>query len=158
MFNKKSNLLKIDNNRRGLIAEELVRFEIPSSLRCKNNDVNKLNLESLNEERINFLKNNWRYFDLIKIKRDELILFEVKSRKYTLDRKIWKKHAVFPFIHEMYEKAIRLGIKVFLVELKFIKNWEYLISVKRYNKHDFSISKNRSQSSRRVKKSSPARI
>lgn len=136
----KKKFLKIDNNRKGFITEELVRFEIPKSLRCKNYDLNKLNLEFLEEEEINFLKNNWRYLDLIKITKYNLLLFEVKIRKYIPCRKLWKKHIISPFVYDMYEKAIKMGLKMFLVELKFLKNWEYQIFIKKYDEKDFSIT------------------
>tara|TARA_Y100000034_G_C6902801_1_gene417965 strand:+ start:3152 stop:3604 length:453 start_codon:yes stop_codon:yes gene_type:complete len=144
------NVLKLDNNVKGRIAEEIAIHLINRGVRCKTRNSNIIDEFPIKEELRNFLKKYWYYFDIIRFNEVNRVIeiYEVKSRKWVRDRKAhWKKYAINPYCLEMYKTAIKNGMVVRIFDIAFLSNWNFSYTIKLFDEKLFSVSKSRGQGS-----------
>jgi hypothetical protein len=137
------NLLKMDDNVRGNIGEEIARSIILGSIRCQTRNSSIINNFKININQKKFLEKFWKYLDIVRYDKGKIEIFEVKTRKYIFLKNIWKKHSISPFMLELYTRALFLGFEIKVFEITFLENWNYKYIVKPYNKSLFSLSKTR---------------
>lgn len=142
--------MDLDNNVKGYIGEEIASHFINKRIRCKRFQPDIINDYSISDTQKEFLRKNWKYLDIIRFNDNiqKMEIYEVKSRKYVPSRKpIWNKHAISPFVLNIYELAIKLNMDVKIFEILFYKDWNFSYIIKQFDKKHFSISKTRGQGS-----------
>lgn len=137
------NILELDNNIRGKIGEELASQFISGGIRCKYTNPQITEKWNISDEEELFLKNVWKYLDYIRFNSNTkcVEIFEIKTRKSEWANKY--KHAVSPYMMDVFRTSIRFGWKVKILEIIFYRDWNFSYRIKRFQYSLFSISKSR---------------
>jgi len=100
--------------------------------------------QNIPESHYIFLKKHWHTIDAVKKgPNNTLIIYEIKTRNYLPDRKkLWKIQLTHSSYHS-YREAISLGLRVKILTVELLDQWDYVIHTQDFTHADYHVSKPR---------------
>lgn len=133
----------------GPLGELIACYHIPGSKRTITWSHTFFNIAksrgAISSQQYDFMIKNYRSFDLIRLRKNILEVFEVKTRK-TYEKKLgwlWSKEKITENSLNAYREAETLGIITKLVIVRFHPNWKYSLEVTDFDKVNFWVDRRR---------------
>ncbi|MBW3015842.1 hypothetical protein KY330_05450 [Candidatus Woesearchaeota archaeon] len=136
----------------GAVGEMIACRHIPYAFRVRSHAPDILKFKEISNKARDFLVNNWLHFDIISINKNEITLYEVKTRKRFMHklRPLYRLEKITKPSYDAYMKARRLGITSKLAIVRLKKDWCYSITIKDFEDVKFWVDKrNKPYSGRR---------